>query len=151
MNKREARQIALHMIFEMEFKSKEDWGDILEIRFKPDVFCTLADEAEEIEFYSKNISDVHNEYIRLCVNGVCKNIEEIDEHISKLSKEWDIKRISKISLAILRLSIFEIKYTDIPKGASINEAVDLAKEYDSDEAGSFVNGILGSFVREENA
>lgn len=145
MNKREAREIALHMIFEMEFKNKEEWGQILEIRMAPDAFATLSDE---IDFYGKKVPQSFSKYIKDCVDGVFAHVEEIDSHISELSKEWDIKRISKVSLAILRLSIYEIKYTDIPVGASINEAVDLAKDYDSEEAGGFVNGILGSFARQ---
>ncbi|MFI3225849.1 MAG: transcription antitermination factor NusB [Clostridia bacterium] len=147
MNKREARQIALHMIFEMEFKSQDEWGQIMDIRMGPDVFFTLSDE---MDFYAKKIPDVYSKYIKDCVDGVFAHVNELDAHISELSKEWDIKRISKVSLAILRLSIFEMKYTDVPVGASINEAVDLAKDYDSEEAGSFVNGILGSFDRQRN-
>lgn len=147
MNKREAREVALHMIFEMEFKQPTEWGKILENRMNDDVFAQLADE---IDFYSKKMSQSSKNYVKNCVDGVFLNIEEIDGYISQLSTDWNINRISKVSLAILRLAIFEIKYTDVPVGASINEAVDLAKDYDSDDAGGFVNGILGSFARQDN-
>ena len=147
MNKREARQIALHMIFEMEFKNRDEWINIAGPRLEKDVLNGLADE---MDFYAKDVPTAYNLYIKDCVEGVSKNIEEIDNVIKQLSKEWDIKRISKVSLAILRLAIYEIKFTDIPVGASINEAVDLAKEYDSDDAGGFVNGILGTFARQDN-
>lgn len=146
MNKREARQIALHVIFEMEFKTKEEFNEILDQRLNPEIYSTLI---EDIDFYEKRIPEKFQSYIIDCAEGTLKNIENIDETISKLSTDWSINRISKMSLAILRLAIFEIKYMDdIPVGASINEAVDLAKMYDSEEAGSFINGILGTLAKE---
>lgn len=88
-------------------------------------------------------------YANAVVSGieVCKN--ELDEDISKyLKKGWSISRISKVSLAILRLALYEIKYLEnIPVNVSINEAVELAKKYTIDES-SFVNGILGAYTRE---
>lgn len=148
MNKREARQIALHMIFEMEFKSKEDWANILDTRLEPSLYSSLSEEAP---FYAKKLPKPLDLYVKNCVNGVSENIDLIDETIKELSKDWDIKRLSKVTLAILRLAIYEIKFQDeIPVGASINEAVDLAKEYDSDESGSFINGILGTLSRQNN-
>lgn len=148
MNKREARQIALHAIFEMEFKSKQDWVNILDTRLEPSVYSSLS---EEVDFYGKKLPETLSLYVKSCVNGVGEQIEIIDETIKELSKDWDIKRISKVTLAILRLAIYEIKFEDdIPVGASINEAVDLAKMYDSDESGSFINGILGTLSRKDN-
>lgn len=81
----------------------------------------------------------------------CKQ-SEIDEIISKyLKKGWSISRISRPSLAILRLAIYEIKYLDsVPQSVSINEAVELSKKYSIDES-KFVNGVLGAFVRELEA
>ena len=74
--------------------------------------------------------------------------DEIDADISRfLKKGWSLSRISRVSLTILRLAIYEIKYIDsVPESVSINEAVELAKKYTIDESG-FVNGILGSFIR----
>lgn len=81
----------------------------------------------------------------------CKQ-SEIDEIISKyLKKGWSISRISRPSLAILRLAIYEIKYLDsVPQSVSINEAVELSKKYSIGES-KFVNGVLGAFVRELEA
>ena len=75
--------------------------------------------------------------------------EEIDEIIaSHLKKGWTLSRISKPSLAILRLAVYEMKYLDnVPQSVSINEAVELAKKYTIDES-KFVNGILGTYSRE---
>ena len=76
--------------------------------------------------------------------------EEIDAVISsKLKKGWSIRRLSKPSLAILRLAVYEINYLEnIPDGVAVNEAVELAKKYTIDESG-FINGILGSVIREK--
>ena len=81
--------------------------------------------------------------------GIVSSKEELDEIISRyLKKGWTLSRISKPSLAILELAVYEIKYLDnVPASVAINEAVELAKKYTIDESG-FVNGILGSFVRD---
>lgn len=87
-------------------------------------------------------------YAQSVVGAIEDKKSEIDEEIKKyLKKGWSLSRISKPSLAILRLAIYEIKYVDsVPDSVSINEAVELAKKYTIDESG-FVNGILGAFVR----
>lgn len=87
-------------------------------------------------------------YAQAVVTAIeCKK-DEIDAEISKfLKKGWTISRISKPSLAILRLAIYEIKYIDsVPDSVAVNEAVELAKKYTIDES-KFVNGILGSYIR----
>lgn len=87
-------------------------------------------------------------YAQAVVTAIeCKK-DEIDAEISKfLKKGWTISRISKPSLAILRLAIYEIKYIDsVPGSVAVNEAVELAKKYTIDES-KFVNGILGSYIR----
>lgn len=77
--------------------------------------------------------------------GVFERSEEIDDIISKNIKGWSINRISKVSYAILRLAIYELLCEeDIPVSVSINEAVEIAKEYGSDEDASYVNGVLSS-------
>lgn len=88
-------------------------------------------------------------YAQAVVSGIEDKHEEIDEIIaSHLKKGWTLSRISKPSLAILRLAIYEMKYLDnVPQSVSINEAVELAKKYTIDES-KFVNGILGTYSRE---
>ncbi|MBQ7093606.1 MAG: transcription antitermination protein NusB, partial [Clostridia bacterium] len=70
-------------------------------------------------------------------------------YIEKYAKGWNVGRISRISKAILRLSMYEILYMDIPVGASVNEALELAKKYDGEETVGFINGILSSFSKNE--
>ena len=75
--------------------------------------------------------------------GVCVNLKVIDETIKSNLKAWDIKRVSKVALAAMRLAIFEMVYDDgIPNGAAVNEAVELCKKYSSEEEAAFVNGVL---------
>ena len=77
------------------------------------------------------------------IHGTLENQEAIDERIMDLASNWDFSRIAKIDLAILRLAIFELLYRkDIPPVVTINEAIDLSKEYSSEESRRFVNGIL---------
>lgn len=91
-------------------------------------------------------------YARAVVAGIEAKQEEIDSDIAAfLKKGWSLSRISKTSLAILRLAFYEIKYLDsIPAGVSVNEAVELAKKYTIDESG-FINGVLGAFIRSSEA
>ncbi len=99
-----------------------------------------AEESREVEFDS---------YAKEIASGVYDNLEYIDGLISShLKKGWTIKRISKPSLAILRLAVYEMKFNEnIPESVAVNEAVELAKKYTVDES-KFVNGVLGAISRD---
>lgn len=103
---------------------------------------------DNAEMFNGGISS----YAYAVVTAIEDKEEELDAEIAKhLKKGWTVSRISKPSLAILRLAIYEIKYVDsVPVNVSINEAVELAKKYTIDE-NKFVNGVLGAFVREFTA
>ena len=107
---------------------------------------------EQMEIYLENaeISDENTmNYMRDIVEGIEKNISEIEEKISQnLKKDWKIERISKINLVLLKLAIYEILYTETPFKVVINEVVELAKKYGDDTSPNFVNGILASIVKE---
>lgn len=125
MTRRQAREEAFILIFEKQFNSLEV-SEILEI----------AKEVRDLE---------PDEYINFVFSGVYENLEAIDAIISQNAIGWKINRISKVSLCILRLAIFEIKFVeDIPASVSINEAVELAKKYATKEDASFINGILST-------
>lgn len=95
--------------------------------------------------------DSVKEYLNDILFGVSNNQERINELISKNLKEnWTIDRVSKINVSILKIAIYEMLYKDIPFRIEINEAVELAKKYSDEQGSSFVNGILGSIVKEEN-
>lgn len=110
---------------------------------------------EQIELYIENnmITEKRaKEYIRESVKGVEENKEAILKLIEKnLKSDWKIDRISKIDIAILKLAIYELEYTEIPFKVVINEAVEIAKKYGEDTSKNFINGILASVVKEKNS
>ena len=86
------------------------------------------------------------------MRGVADHAPELDGYIAKYSKGWSFARIPLVASAIMRVAMYEILYMpDIPHGASINEAVEIAKKYETPETVKFINGILGTFVRRETA
>lgn len=110
-----------------------------------------GETAEQIDLFISNneITDKESiDYITNVVNGIEKNKLEITSLISdNLKQEWEVDRISKVDLAILKLAIFEIKYTDIPYKVAINEAVEIAKKYGEDSSSNFINGVLANIVK----
>ena len=130
-DKRKAREQAFIILFERSFNSELTIDEILNI----------AVESEVIE-KNKMTADI--------VRKAEEHIDEIDGVIEKNLKGWSKQRISKVSLALLRMAVCEMKYFDkVPVGVSINEAVEICKVYGSDEDKGFVNGILGSIAREK--
>ncbi|MDD6464147.1 MAG: transcription antitermination factor NusB [Clostridiaceae bacterium] len=130
-DKRKAREQAFIILFERSFNSELTIDEILKI----------AVESEVIE-KNKMTADI--------VRKAEEHIDEIDGVIEKNLKGWSKQRISKVSLALLRMAVCEMKYFDkVPVGVSINEAVEICKVYGSDEDKSFINGILGSIAREK--
>ena len=87
-------------------------------------------------------------YIDAVTSGVASREDQLNEIIQNFSIGWDVKRISRLTRCVIQLAIFEILYVDdVPTGVAISEAVRLAKKYDGDDTGAFVNGILGAFAR----
>ena len=110
---------------------------------------------EEIDFLFEHMleenpkSQDNIDYIKTAVLGVLDKKSEIDEDIkNNLTKGWKIERITKVSLAVLRLAIFEIKYIeDVPTNVAINEAVEIEKKFDNPDNSAFVNGVLAGFIK----
>ena len=88
-----------------------------------------------------------SEYIASVVSGVREHAEEIDQQIASCLRGWTLARLSRVDLAILRLSVFEMRYAQLPAAVSINEAVELTRKYSSEESCPFVNGVLGTISR----
>ncbi len=102
-------------------------------------------EKENGKFSQSNL-----EFVKDIIFGINKNITVIDETIAKYSKGYTLDRISKVALAALRVSIYEILYRDdIPNKVSVNEAIEIVKTYEGEETKKFVNGILGNLLRAE--
>lgn len=148
MTRSEAREIAVRLSFSLAQNSAAP-QEALDDFFEKEYYNTLG---EEDELFASYPNSRQLEYIRLSVLGVIEHRDELDGYIEKYSKGWKLHRISKISAAILRTAIFDMLYVeDVPTGAAINEAVELAKGYEEKETVSFINGILGSFARAELA
>ena len=148
MTRSDARELAIHLIYAMEFTDDEP-EKIVSDRLNREYYALLA---EDNKIYAERPSHKQMAYIDCVVSGVANRVDELNTWIQKYSIDWDISRISRLSRAILQLAIFEILYVeDVPTGAAISEAVRLAKTYDGEDAGSFVNGILGTFAREHTA
>ena len=117
--------------------------------------CADSDKAaDDLDYYLENFAEELNEgvsemdFILGEIHGVYANLDTIDTHIAETSEAWDISRIAKIDLAIMRLAVYEILFDPkIPDGTSINEAVELAKTFSSEDSSKFVNGVLGKIVR----
>jgi len=109
--------------------------------------------AEEIIRYAEECRDFErNEYISEVFFGAYEHLADLDAVIEKHSHGWRKDRMSGVSLAIMRLSTYEILYCDsVPDSVSINEAVELAKTYDDEAAASFINGILNAVMKEKSA
>ena len=141
-----AREIAVHLAYELSFTDKTA-EELVAERLSRDGFAELAGEDE---LYSEAPNAKQVAYITRLVTGVNEHAAELDGYIAKYSKGWKFSRIPLVASAIMRVAMYEILYMeDIPNGAAINEAVEIAKKYETPETAKFINGILGSFVREE--
>lgn len=129
MTRKESRELAFVLIFEKSFRD-ESIEEIIE--------TAVAERLIETDDYSKKVPV-----------GVFNNIDEIDRVIADNLKGWTIGRLSRVALSVLRLSVYEIKYMDdIPNSVSVNEAVELTKKFASEEDAAYINGVLGSVVRQ---
>ena len=146
MTRTTAREIAIHLSYELGF-TQESARELLDRQLTRESFAALA---EDEPLYAEFPNEKQREYIDSLVVGVGEHGYELDEYIAKYAIGWSFSRIPRVAAAIRRVSMYEMLYMpDIPNSASINEAVEIAKGYESPEVVSFINGILGSFVRAE--
>ncbi len=133
MNRSDMREYAFKLIYSLEIQKVDN-----------------IQEQVDLYFESNNIKDEETKkYITDAILGIEKNKAEILSDIEKnLKEEWKLNRISKMDLSVLKLAIYEIKFSEVPYKVSINEAVELAKKYGEDKSKKFVNGILASIVKE---
>ena len=144
MTRADARELAVHLIYGREFTGEEP-EHVVAVRLQKEYYAQLA---LENEIYADRPSKNQLNYIDTVVAGVASRVDELNHEISKYSIGWDVSRISRLTRAIMQLAIFETMYVeDVPTGVAVSEAVRLAKKYDGDDTGSFVNGILGAFAR----
>ena len=129
MTRREAREQAFMVLFEKTFSNETTIREIIE----------TAEEAELIKI---------NSFADTLLVSVENNLEAIDKIIEENSRGWTIQRLPKVSLAVLRLAIGEMMYSeDVPTGVAVNEAVELMKKYGTTDDASYVNGVLGTVAK----
>lgn len=145
MTRANARELAVHLIYSHSFTSEEPEA-LISARLDREYYKLLSDDND---VYAERPSRPQRAYLDSVVSGVVNRLDTLDAYIQKYAIHWDVNRISKLARAIMQLAIFEILYVDdVPTGVAISEAVRIAKMYDGDDTGSFVNGILGAFARE---
>ena len=146
MTRSTAREIAMHLAYELSFTDMPV-EEFLDQQLSTERFAALAGEDA---LYEELPNAKQMAYIRRLVSGVAEHAAELDGDIEKYAKGWRFERISLVASAIMRVAMYEILYMpDIPNSVSINEAVEIAKKYETPETVKFINGILGSFVRQE--
>ena len=146
MTRTVAREIAVHMVFELGFGDRTA-RQLLEDELTAENFALIG--AEE-PLYAEFPDEKQEQYIRTLVSGVFEHGPELDDYISRYSVGWNFARIPRVAAAVMRVAMYEVLYMpDIPNAAAINEAVEIAKNYETAEVVSFINGILGTFVRSE--
>ena len=144
MTRGNARELAVHLIYGRVFTGEEP-EQVVSTRLDKEYYEKLS---AEHEVYTERPNRGQLRYIDTVVAGIANREEELNDVIRKFSIGWDISRISKLTRCILQMAIYEIQFVeDVPTGVAISEAVRIAKKYDGPEAGSFVNGILGSYAR----
>lgn len=132
LSRRSIRESAFIIIFEKSFGN-----------YELDELFSIAEESENIHI---------NDEVKKIVNGVFDHLDELDKIISKYSQKRVIERIPKVNLSVLRLAIYEAKYSEhVPVNVAISEAVAIAEKYAFDTDAKFVNGALGAFSRSEEA
>jgi len=156
MSRRKSREIVLCLVFEKDYHRDCSCEKLYDDLFENNDLTELYDFFNETENNNNDgsenkvikLSRADEEYIKNTFFGIFDNIEQIDDIISNSIIGWQYNRISKISMALLRIAVYEILYIeDITVPVAINEAVELSKRYDYSEAYTFINGVLGAVVK----
>ena len=133
MKRSAIRELTFRLIYSLEIQKEPNLEEQIQLYLE----CNEVEEQEA------------KEYIKDAIIEINKNIGEIVNLIEKnLKADWNIDRISKIDLSLLKLAIYEIKYKQIPYKVAINESLELAKKYGEESSKNFINGILASIVKE---
>lgn len=135
MTRRNARELVMQMVYEGSFHEEAERERI------------IYDKIREIDAEEKKRNKVVIEFIQSLYFGIFEHLKEIDELIEKSATNWSFARIAKVDLSILRLAIYEVKFTDVPQKVAVNEAVEIAKMYSTEKSPRFINGVLGSVIK----
>lgn len=131
MKRRKAREYALQILFQLDIRKDKPTATILKR------FWAEHDVDDEVQAFTEEI-----------IKGTYKHMAAINEKIHACAKNWSIDRMAAVDRNVLRMAVYEILYRiDIPTSVTINEAIEIAKKFGTDDSGSFVNGILDSVAR----
>ncbi|MBN2036186.1 MAG: transcription antitermination factor NusB [Chitinispirillaceae bacterium] len=131
-NRRKARELALQVLYALEVGNADEWETMFE-RIAAGARC----------------SPENKRYARALVQKTVTSLESIDERITRHAANWDLKRMAALDRNVLRLAVCELaSFNDVPFRVVIDEAVELAKRYGTDDSGGFVNGIIDSIRKE---
>ena len=137
MNRRRAREYALQMLFQFDFTENKSFAEIPAISLEEDGQGKFSGEAEAVKTYAEEL-----------FRGTVTNREEIDRAIQSAAEHWEMGRMMAVDRNILRLSAYELLYRkDIPPAVAIDEALEIAKKYSSQESASFINGLLDRIAK----
>ena len=132
MDRSLAREIAMKILYAASLGGEESMNDVLE----------QSEQADTLSGADKSFSEA-------LIVGVTDKQAELDDVIGRYVQGWALNRLARVDLTILRMAVYELRYMpEVPVGATINEAVELAKRYAEDKSSGFINGILGSAARE---
>ncbi|HEX5032946.1 MAG TPA: transcription antitermination factor NusB [bacterium] len=141
-NRRKAREVTLQLLYETELAQKS--GKEVTERFWKDPHSLILEDSE----LSPVAMDEVKAFTRQILEGVSSNVREIDGLIEQHSTHWKVSRMASVDRNILRMAVFELLYCqDIPASVTINEAIEIAKKYGTEESGAFVNGILDHIAK----
>ena len=137
MGRRELREQIFLLLFRVEFNNQEEMPAQLKMFF----------ETGSYDEDMHSFSEKDREYITEKYNHIMESLPDIDKQLSEKAENWDITRMGKVELTVLRLAVYEIEKDDsVPASVAINEAVELAKKFGQDGSGAFVNAVLAKFV-----
>lgn len=131
MKRREVRELALKVLYAHDI-GKNDTNSIMEQLFS-----------------EENIEETGRDFCRLLVEGVLANLTTIDRFISKYTTDWPLDRMAGVDRNLMRIALFEFLFSEgVPGAVAVNEALEVAKSYGSEESPRFINGILGNILKD---
>ena len=135
------------MVIDMTLSRSELRKKCMVILYQIDMWNQLKTKINIDEIIKENV-EIENEFVKDIIYGVTTHLSEIDEIANSYVKDWTIDRLDKTGAAILRMGIFELKYTDTPPVVVINEAIELAKKYSDDSVRKIINAVLDKMIKE---
>lgn len=132
MGRHEQREQLFKLLFRVEFNSVDEMPEQVKLFFEDD----------EVEYTEQVMEAIEAKYVK-----IQEKLEQIDALLNEKAEGWNVSRMGKVELAVLRIAVYEILYDDdIPSTVAINEAIEIAKKYGQEASGGFVNAILAKFV-----